>query len=788
MSKINSDNNFSQYRNILSPSPSNITKDLRTIEINKYNYFSSDRLKINLIQKSPININNLLTRKAEKSFDDYKTFTQKDFKKGLYGFKSIKVKKNQEYNILTITEIYKNKNEKNRDSFLYKNDFSKTSNNVKSADEKKDNNENYNSNINIEEKKSNEIKSTLCAIKKKNNVGEINKSTIDKLKQKLKSLMNKSMKYKKNIKEKKLINNEIENKLKVIKNNKKRIKKEETNFIKLNKKIETCEKKLSSKIKILNELENNKNTIMDNLSQIKTEDTSEDCNYDELLNEIKTKNNEIEKKINISKKKLNKITRKESILKIKYENKISNIKKQIIELSHDINIIDKNTNQEEINKYYKQYNILLSENQSLKNQLLNSKELNGKIENLKKLNENYFQKINKLKNINFQNINLSRNNITNTITDDSRDLSNYMSNNYNKYTNDNNDDASIDYNNIKSETQKIKKRRKKRKKSYEYSKSNNSFDNPKHYSIKKKRKKNNSLNKKKTGSFLFSINNKGVFISFDTENKKYSILQPENINGWEIFIKEYLDYYEGSLCLNTCDGLLIVTGKNYNNLYLYSQKKENISKIRTFEYSYKYGGIIITTENNLVILGGCDNTNVELFNIEENKKIFLSCLITERINSSYSYIGNILFALFGKENQTIEYLDLNNKNSNWKLLDYTTNLENNMKINLDGHVSIPINNNEIIIVGGSKNDKILVFNFEAKFVEKTNVNIPLIESAGEYRFDKDKYFNLFENNNNEKDDNVGNLSQLMGIDSKGNIHTFNSNFSYIVILIKDINK
>ena len=792
MSKIIFKDYLLKNQNILQTSPINAVNNIKTLETNRHICLSTDRFnKKILIQKTPINNNNLIKRKVDKSFDDYKTFTQKDIKKKLYSFKAIKVKKNREYNILNISDIDKNKQEKDQNSFLYKNDFLKTCKNEKIFDEIKDINANGNINNNTEEKKSNDTKHSLYSIKKTNiNGGEVEKSTIDKLKQKLKTLTNKSMRYKKHIIETKLMNKDIENKIKVVKNTKKKLKIEEKNLNKLNNKIETLENELSSKTKIIKELENNKNIIEDNLSQLKTDDTNEDCNYEELLNEINNKNNEINKKINISKKKLNKVSKENSILKTKYENKINNIKEQIIDLSHNINIIDNTTHQEKINKYYKQCDNLLNENHSLKDQLITTKDLKQKMENLEKLNENYLKKINILKKVNFRNISLDHS--INTITDNSNDLSNCMSN-------DCSNDDSMDYSNGKSDTRKIKKRKKKSmkiknikkvKKSFEQPKSkNSSFDKTKRSSIsKEKRKKNNLLKKNKNSSFLFTISNKGVLISFDIENNKYSIIHSENIEGWEFFINEYLSYFEGSLCLNTCDGLLIVTGENYNDLYFYSQKNENISKIRTFEYKYKYGGIIITPENNLIILGGCDNTHVELLNIEENQESSLSCLLTERINSSYSYIGNILCALFGKNNDTIEYLDMNNMDSNWNLINYTTNLGNNMKINLDGHASIPINNNEIIIIGGSKNDKILVFNFMSKFVEVTNVNIPLIESAGEYRFDKDKYFNLIEKNNIDKDDSNENVSQLVGMDSKGNIHSFDNNFSYIVFLIKDINK
>ena len=286
-------------------------------------------------------------------------------------------------------------------------------------------------------------------------------------------------------------------------------------------------------------------------------------------------------------------------------------------------------------------------------------------------------------------------------------------------------------------------------------------------------------------SYLYTISEDKKFIEFNIFQKKYNIKETKNIQGWDSLINEYIKNFSGSLLLNTFQGLFILTGISYTDLYYYSQKSNTISKLKSFNYSHKYGALLLTPDNNsLLALGGENSKNVEILNFETGILKEIPSLLSERINSAFSFIGNNLCAFFGKNNSSIEYLDLEN-GQKWNFIEYNTNNEEMKKIFLDGHTAIPVNNNEILIVGGTNNDKMIVFNFEEKFFDFANINVPLIDKVGEYRFDKDKYFNVLIGVD-KSEINGENLSQMIGMDSMGNVHYFDNDFAYTVLLLKNM--
>ena len=67
-----------------------------------------------------------------------------------------------------------------------------------------------------------------------------------------------------------------------------------------------------------------------------------------------------------------------------------------------------------------------------------------------------------------------------------------------------------------------------------------------------------------------------------------------------------------------------------------------------------------------------------------------------------------------------------------------------------------------------------------------DMKIPFIDTIDEYIFDKEKFFNQTVNEEN-KDKEGKNVKQLIGMDSYGNIHLFDYNFNYVVLLIKNHN-
>ena len=289
------------------------------------------------------------------------------------------------------------------------------------------------------------------------------------------------------------------------------------------------------------------------------------------------------------------------------------------------------------------------------------------------------------------------------------------------------------------------------------------------------------LNTPRTGIYLYTIDEDGKLLGYGITLKKYVYIDTSSIKGWRLFYKEYSNNSNGSLLLNTLAGLFILTGNNYNHLYYYSQSKNIIYLIMTLKYNHKYGGLILTKDNNkIIILGGSNTNEVELFNIQKNTLKNLPSLLTSRINSSYNIIDDkYLVSFFGQNNNTIEYLDLANP-TKWINFEYKTN---NYIKELSGHIGFHVNENIVVIVGGQNNDRIMVFYFKEKYVDVTDFVLSFDVDCGidELFFDKEKCFNLVEN----KEKKIGSgkyMKELMGMDNFGNVHCFDNDYSYTIFV------
>ena len=287
----------------------------------------------------------------------------------------------------------------------------------------------------------------------------------------------------------------------------------------------------------------------------------------------------------------------------------------------------------------------------------------------------------------------------------------------------------------------------------------------------------NKISFQRKGKYIYTINNNGQFLSYSIELKQFIYINISIIKGWKDF---YFSYYknnsEGSLLLNTLGGLFVLTGDNYNKLFYYSQYKNSIYLIKTFKTSHKYGGMLLTKDGNkIIILGGESSNEVILFDMQKNEIINLPNLKHKRINSSYNLINDrYIFAFFGRGNNTIEYLDLNNIKNSWNILNYKSN---NIFEELEGHIDFNIKNNVIIIVGGRNNDSILVFYLKEKFLDITDIKINLQEQndINELFFDREKCFNIIYNDEN-------NCNEIIGMDNKGNVHCFSDDYNYTIFV------
>ena len=278
----------------------------------------------------------------------------------------------------------------------------------------------------------------------------------------------------------------------------------------------------------------------------------------------------------------------------------------------------------------------------------------------------------------------------------------------------------------------------------------------------------------KSGKNIYTINKEGKLLSYSFDSKKYFYINTSLIKGWQTFYYSYIKNSEGSLLLNTLSGLFILTGNNYNKLYYYSQSKNDIFFIKSFQNNHKYGGMLLNNEGNkLYILGGMYTKAVEFFDIKNNSCGNLSNLITQRINSGYNILNNeYIIVFFGEGNNTIEMFDLNSnnnkENNKWIFIDYKSNI----KIKeLEGFMTYNMDDNVIILTGGKNNDKIMIFYLKEKYLDVTGIKI---NDNYEFFFGKEKCFNTIYNNNDNKN--------IIGMDIDGNIHCFNNDYEYNIFI------
>ena len=529
------------------------------------------------------------------------------------------------------------------------------------------------------------------------------------------------------------------------------LEKECENEIKLNKEMKSQFKKNLINIekeKEINELKEEQNILLMNLKS-----------KDKIINNLKNTLNIITKEIDEDKK-IN-----ENIMNQKY-NQINELKKILNDLNNKFE-----KNKIIINSKKKEKEKLMIKNESQNNNLIgeNNDDLDeNEIKETKEKNKNIKNYKRDLKIENEDNHGLTRNNKINNFPKEQRLLTiTEKSDNYSSLSENYFPKLSLINAHKRSKSDEIDPKK------YIEDIDNKIYSFTEGNMIKDiSTSKTNNMNK--DSFYLYTITKEGELLEFDLIEKKYKLIVTNQIKDWKIFIQEYISFHEGSLLLNTFQGLFILTGKNHKNLFYYSKKYNSISKISTFNSSHKYGGLILTPNcENIIAIGG-ETREVEILNIENGQIQKLPNLLTKRINSAFCFIGNKLFALFGKFNNQIEFLDIINK-KNWELIKLKKH--NNKMLTFEGLAGIPIAKNEILFVGNINNNKLMKFNYEKMSIEYEDIDI---QNKNKYSFDKDKYFNNFINF--EKVGKDGNyLNQFVGIDSKGNIHYFNSDFTYSII-------
>jgi hypothetical protein len=184
------------------------------------------------------------------------------------------------------------------------------------------------------------------------------------------------------------------------------------------------------------------------------------------------------------------------------------------------------------------------------------------------------------------------------------------------------------------------------------------------------------------------------------------------------------------------DKLYITGGKDpqkyYKTVLIYDIKKKKLKRIMDLNSAHAFHTIVyIDIFQTLMVIGGEQNKNVEIFDPIVNRWINLPELNCPRCNIVFQFDQprGIMYALFGIEglyidseySTEIEYLDLKNLKDGWTRLNYNNNAQIDLKTYLN---IIEINNDFTLIYGGrSMRDSmraICVLNKDKKVVTRVD--------------------------------------------------------------------
>ena len=271
-------------------------------------------------------------------------------------------------------------------------------------------------------------------------------------------------------------------------------------------------------------------------------------------------------------------------------------------------------------------------------------------------------------------------------------------------------------------------------------------------------------------------------LAFDYENKTFSFHDYSDFDNFEENYK--LSLNKGNMFINIGKYFYIITGKNYDLLYMFDSKKKTMNKLCKLNNNHSNGNLIYY-ENNLICLSGDFNKSVEKYNIKKNVWNNMPEMIKERSGSGVVILNNkYIINLFGYNSPTkkylsnIEYFDKTNKlNPSWKFIDC-----NNFSLKIKNFFCYN-NNNKIIIVGGSKynenekekmkyNNNFIKIIFSEKNLDKEN-NVKIEELIGKARDNnKNKNYSFFKGGKKFEDQKDINYEVF---DDKYNCHIFKGN-------------
>ena len=242
---------------------------------------------------------------------------------------------------------------------------------------------------------------------------------------------------------------------------------------------------------------------------------------------------------------------------------------------------------------------------------------------------------------------------------------------------------------------------------------------------------------------------KPMILAFDIENKTFSFQDYSDFGNFEenyqlsFSTKEYNNNSnEGNLYITIETNLYIITGKNHDMLYMFDSIKKSIIKLCSLQNNHSNGSLL-NYENNIICCSGDYNKKVEMYSINKNEWTNLPEMLIERSNSFACLVNNkdnkYIFNVFGFNSQTkeylntIEYLILNQKDSNWNLLKY--NNPNLISLNLSNLFCVNYYDNKIIIIGGyNGKDNKYINKFIQFILDKDNFENNIIVEETERKF------------------------------------------------------
>ena len=265
----------------------------------------------------------------------------------------------------------------------------------------------------------------------------------------------------------------------------------------------------------------------------------------------------------------------------------------------------------------------------------------------------------------------------------------------------------------------------------------------------------------KTVFTIYNSYEKPIILAFDIENKTFSFQDYSDFGDFEENYKLSLSNNDsnnfnknkGNLFITIDTNLYIVTGKNYDMLYMFDSIKKTMIKLCNLQNNHSNGNLL-NYEENIICLSGDFNKKVEIYSIKKNEWNNLPEMLIERSNSASCIINNknnkYILNVFGFNSptkeylNTIEYLDVNKNDSYWKYLYY--NNPNLILLNISNLFCINYEDHKIIIIGGhnenekKNNDKFIQMVFDVNnfgsnaFVEISERKLKDIDYNKKYCF------------------------------------------------------